>query len=308
MIHIVVGGVGFIGQELIKELQVEGNKIIVVDIDLWDLATKVEEFREVTYFETPSLNWSEVLLEILPKSGSYTIWHLAANSDISKGSADFTVDYELTLGSTIQVINTAMHLDVDAIHFTSSSAVYGEGTLHEDFTEDSICAPISNYGVCKLASEQMLQNFVSNTSTPLFIYRLANIIGPKMTHGVIFDFKNKLEINKETLRVLGNGKQTKSYLHVSNLVKFMLEVKSNARESFVLNIGSGDSGFSVKEIANLVCGKYSPEARIEFENTDRGWKGDAPISLMNTNRLQELFQMRMPTSQEAVIATLRDLD
>lgn len=301
---IVVGGLGFIGRVLTAELVSKGHDVFIIDIDVWNNLEDGPKNSKLEVFKPSGAKWAEQAFQAVPKVNDYTIWHLGANSDISKGARDYSVDYELTLGSTIEVVKLSQLLNVSKIHFTSSSAVYGEGKIGKLFSEDDPCMPISNYGVSKLASEMIFRNFASNSGMSIYIYRLANIIGPGMTHGVIYDFKKKLEANPITLSVLGDGNQTKSYLHVLDLVKIMMHFNKLARDSFTLNTGSGDSGVSVKEIAQLVCAKISPNASIEVQQLDRGWIGDAPISLLNTEKLQQLYEFSVLTSRQAITETL----
>ena len=125
-----------------------------------------------------------------------------------------------------------------------------------------------------------------------------------MTHGVLYDFKRKLMENNSELQVLGNGNQTKTYFHVDDLVSIMLHFDSSSSSDLLINTGCGDNGLAVKEIAELVCQKFAPAAKIEYENSDRGWKGDSPISLLDTSKLDREYPYPKLSSREVVISVL----
>lgn len=303
MNSIVIGGLGFVGVELVSRLRNEGHSVVVIDIDIWKRPHSNFSFMNdnaVTVFQIDQLNWGNEVAEKLDQSVEYSVWHLAANSDISKGATDYSVDYELTLGSTVQVIELSRRLKVTKLHFTSTSAVYGEGTKHHQFSENDECKPISNYGISKYASEMLLKKFCDESSIELFIYRLANIIGRDTTHGVILDLKRKLSLDPSRLEVLGDGKQTKTYLLVERLVDIMLHFHHRVSGSITVNLGCGDEGVSVSTIAELVRTHISPSAMIVYQDKDRGWVGDSPISLLDNTLLKSSYEYQIETSAEAV--------
>ncbi len=303
MNSIVIGGLGFVGVELVSRLKSEGHSVIVIDIDIWNRSHSNEAFMNdeaISVLKVDHLNWGVEAAGKLDLSVEYSVWHLAANSDISKGATDYAVDYELTLGSTIQVIELCKRIKVVNLHFTSTSAVYGEGTKVHRFTENDVCNPISNYGISKYASELFLKKFCDESGIDLYVYRLANIIGRETTHGVILDFKKKLTKDATRLEVLGDGKQTKTYLLVERLVDIMWHFHRSVPAPITVNIGCGDEGVSVASIAELVRAHVSPEALIEYQNKDRGWVGDSPISLLDNTKLKTFYTNQIETSDEAV--------
>ena len=181
MFNLIIGGSGFIGKSLTKKLKEIGEKILVVDVGIW----KNSDSRDDDLWTPDDLHWSSECIGKLKGISGVRIWHLAANSDIAKAAKNFEIDYELTLGSTIEVLKVAEKIDCSSIEFTSSSAVYGNRIGDRKFQENDPLVPISNYGNMKAASETLIRIFADRNKVPFHNYRLANIVGPNMTHGLI---------------------------------------------------------------------------------------------------------------------------
>jgi UDP-glucose 4-epimerase len=230
------------------------------------------------------------------------IWHLAANSDIPGGIADPGIDLKDTFLTTFQLLKLARDLKIENFHFASSSAIYGDlGDLavHEDVGP---LQPISNYGAMKLASEAQIRAAVEAYLGRADIFRFPNVIGVPATHGVIVDFVQKLKATPDELQVLGDGTQRKPYLHVEDLVDAMLFISDRADDRYnVYNIGPTDIGVSVQFIAETVRDRVSPEARIAYGTSNRGWVGDVPRFNYSTARLSGLGWAPQLGSREAVI-------
>jgi len=299
-IHFLLGGNGFIGRALAANLISAGHKVVSADIDVWGRGTD-SDTPNLRHLNMREINWAEKFVSDLNINQEVRIWHLAANSDISRAATDYSLDYKLTLGSTLEVIRLATLLGIRCagIEFTSSSAVYGNRLEGKLFREEDKLEPISNYGAMKEASEKMLGIFSGRFDVPLHIYRLANIVGENMTHGVIFDLVNKLKINSKVLQVLGNGSQVKTYMDVEDLVSIML-VLSKLNNSLVVNVGPDDAGVSVKEIAELIIEKTDLKSRVEFQEQAYGWPGDVINSVMSTSKLKEISSYNPKGSLSAV--------
>jgi UDP-glucose 4-epimerase len=304
-INLIVGGNGFIGQNLVKALIPAGHKVVIADKNIWQVQSNklVENIVELNLND---LNWKDMFIESLNLECEVTIWHLAANSDIAKASVDFEIDFKLTLGSTIDVINIATDLGprCKSIEFTSSSAVYGLRQGNKKFREDDKLSPISNYGVMKEASEKVLNVFSQKSGIPIHIYRLANIVGDNMTHGLIYDLTNKLLLDSTRLQVLGNGYQRKTYLHVTDLVNLMIKF-SNAPTSFTVNTGPDDDGMNVREVAELLVKKANLNCQIEYEEKAEGWFGDVVDSVMETTLIRNMSNDSVRSSFEAIDAAIK---
>ena len=295
---LIIGGAGFIGSVLVKEMLQDNADIIVIDklslgsVDYID-TTKVE-------FHQIDINNTKQVLEVLQGKQIYEVWHLAANSDIPAGVEDMNVDLDDTFMSTVSTLKIMREIDCKRLYFASSSAVYGfnKNRLHEDIGP---LMPISNYGAMKLSSEALISASLESFLDKVCIYRFPNVVGVPATHGVILDFIKKLKKDMSTLEVLGNGTQQKTYLHVSELVEAMLFINSNTDNGMnYYNIGAMDDGVFVKQIAEETTKVISPDAKINYQKTDRGWVGDVPRFYYSVDKLKDLGWSPKMSSLEAV--------
>jgi UDP-glucose 4-epimerase len=174
------------------------------------------------------------------------------------------------------------------------------------FSEEQVCHPESFYGVAKLSSEHVLRITLQRFQIPLWIFRFANIVGAPATHGVIYDLLLKIREDPDQLRVLGNGSQRKTYLHVQDLVKKMLELISFQREG-IWNLGPGDDGILVSQIAGMISMHVAPNASISFGEQAYGWLGDVPVARMNCDKLlKDTAKMRFG-SESAVHLAIHEI-
>ncbi|MDI6811725.1 MAG: GDP-mannose 4,6-dehydratase, partial [archaeon] len=202
----------------------------------------------------------------------------------------------------------AMRLNgVRRIIFTSTSTVYGEADKLPT-PEEYPTIPISLYGASKLASEALIASYCHTFDMHAWIYRFANVIGRRSSHGVIYDFIHKLRSNPTELEILGDGNQTKSYIYVDDCIEAMLVgLKANGKNRVhVFNIGTHDM-IRVKRIAEIVCEEMRTSPKFKFTGGKRGWKGDVPVMLLDASKLNELGWKQSYTSEEAVKKATRDL-
>ena len=295
---LIIGGAGFIGSVLVEKMLQDNTDIIVIDklslgsIDYID-TTKVE-------FYQIDINNLEQVLKVLQGKNIDEVWHLAANSDIPAGVEDVNVDLDDTFMSTVSALKIMKAIECKKLYFASSSAVYGfnENRLHEDIGP---LLPISNYGAMKLSSEALISASLESFLDKVCIYRFPNVVGVPATHGVILDFIKKLKKDMSTLEVLGNGTQQKTYLHVSELVEAMLFINNNTNNGMnYYNIGAMDDGVFVKQIAEETTKVISPDAKINYQKTDRGWVGDVPRFYYSVDKLKNLGWSPKMSSLEAV--------
>lgn len=310
-ISIILGGAGFIGSQLIKFLLNENKKVIVID-NLCRGSIDFIESNEEVLFEKVNLDnledTSNCLRKIENKFEIDEIWHLAANSDIPAGIEDPNIDMRDTFMTTYNLLIAIKNINVNKIMFASSSAVYGDlGELL--ISENSApLMPISNYGAMKLSSEAILSSHVEQNNTNLIIYRFPNVVGYPATHGVIFDFINKLIKTPDTLKVLGNGTQNKAYLHVKDLIEAMLFIRDTIdKKRLIINIGPPDKGITVKEIAEITRDFVSPNATIEFGQENKGWVGDVPKFYYDTSLLKSLGFKKVSSSKDAIKISVKEI-
>jgi UDP-glucose 4-epimerase len=213
---------------------------------------------------------------------------MAANSDISAGVADFRLDLNLNQLTTIVVLEAMKAHSVMRLFFASTSAIFGDtdAVLNEDF---SPLRPVSFYGASKLAAEAYISVFAHTFGGHADILRFPNVVGERATHGVIYDFLRKLEVDHSKLEVLGDGKQSKPYLYVRDLVDAMLMVWDKAQAPYNVYHAAGIGNTSVREIAEIVVAAAGcKDTRIVFTGGERGWPGDVPRFHYDISRLKAL--------------------
>ena len=308
MNYLVFGGAGFIGSYLIPKLLESGNTIFSIDSNK-EYASRLEIHKRLRHgsFDVNDLD----LLEKFISEDEHIdgIIHLAANSDISKSFSDPQIDLQDTLQTTISALNFMKKRKIKYIFFSSSSAIYGDMGFDLSISEDTgPLIPISHYGACKLASEALIHSYCSSYGFNSTIFRFPNVIGPSMTHGVIYDFIQKLKNTPNSLEVLGNGRQEKSYLHLSDLSRaIMFHIKNaQTKETFadIYNIGNKDT-ISVAEIAEIVRDMVSPKASISYQKEDRGWVGDVPRFKFNIDKIIAAGWQPRLSSRDAVIQAIK---
>lgn len=299
---LVTGGAGFIGSHLCDYLLSDSdNKVCVIDnLSLGSLKniTHLKENEKFTFLHFDLLN-TEELNKTFSRYHFDVVFHLAANSDIAKSYNDPSIDLKNTFLTTFNVLDSMRIYGVKQLIMASTSAIYGDTS--ETLTENyGPLFPISHYGAGKLASEAFVSSFTENYGIQSWITRFPNVVGERTTHGIIFDFFNKIKSNKEYLEVLGDGNQNKPYLYVKDLVEAILFVWKNASEKInYFNIGV-DSSTKVSDIANIVLEESGENREIRFTGGTRGWIGDVPFFSYNLDKIHQLGWRAKNTSNEAV--------
>ena len=305
---LVTGGAGFIGSHLVDRLVARGDEVVVAD----NLSSGVIEFIQkhidsgAVVFQNVELKDLDALKPIMV--GIDMVYHLAANPDIRLGTRVTDTDLKEGTIVTYNVLESMRLAGVEKIAFASSSVVYGEGAPMPTPENHGPCLPISLYGASKQAGEGLIGAWVGTFGLQAWIFRFANIIGERGTHGVIFDFIHKLKADPNRLEVLGDGLQEKSYMEVGDCVDAIIHVIENTNERMNLyNLGSDDT-CSVRNIAAIVVRETGCDnASIEYTGGDRGWAGDIPKAMLAINRLKELGFKVNYDSEEAVAHTTRVL-
>ncbi len=310
---LITGAAGFIGSNLIKYFLKHTNyQIIAID----NLSLGQEKylpknngrfiFKKIDISSQKDLKILEICLK---DKEIYSLWHLAANSDIPAGVKDSYLDFKNTFLGTYEIIKLLKNKNLKQIHFASSSAVYGNHDSKKINENSGPLLPISNYGAFKLASESFLSSFVEETNTKLYIYRFPNVVGTPSTHGILFDFISRLNYDSTFLKVKGNGNQRKQYLYVDDLITAMIIGSSSLNEHRnILNIGPSDNGITVKEIAELTIQEYGKKSEIIYGKTIAGWKGDIPKFNYDISKLKSLDWVPIyKSSYDAIKVALKEI-
>ena len=314
MHHFITGVAGFIGSHLADCLLGSGDRVSGVDDLSLGRLEHLEHARQNAKFRfyRNDISRPEQAFESLHAACEWSgtpdlMWHLAANSDIPAGTADASVDFKRTLQTTFAILEAAKSTGVKKVAFASTSAVYGERS--DLLTENSgPLLPISNYGATKLASEALLSAAAEAYLDRIWIFRFPNVVGPRPTHGAILDFVRRLADRPPSLRVLGDGSQTKPYLHVSDLISAMRFIVAHATDRRnVYNIGPEGEGTSVAFIAQQTVARALPGTPLAYTGGDRGWVGDVPRFRYSTERLAQLGWRPGLTSDEAVLRAIDEI-
>lgn len=287
---LVTGGAGFIGSHLVERLLLD-NEVTVLDNFSSGRIEFLEPYRDIPDFHllTGDLMNPKILDNAV--SGKDFIFHLAANPDVKLGSEDTHVHLEQNVLATYNLLEAMRKNDVRQMAFTSTSTVYGEAAQVPTPEDYGPLLPISLYGASKLSCEALISSYCHTFQMQSWIYRFANIVGERGTHGVLVDFIRKLRENSGKLEILGSGKQRKSYLEVKDCILAMIHaVEHSSGEVNVFNIGSEDS-VDVTEIADIVVGQMGLD-RVEYNYTGgidgRGWRGDVKLMLLSIEKIKRL--------------------
>jgi UDP-glucose 4-epimerase len=311
---LVTGVAGFIGCNLANIFIGQGKKVVGLDNLCRGSLSNIEHLLGNKLFSFAEVDLSDLnaYREAIKKEHSIDpiteVWHMAANSDIPAGVFDAQVDLRDTFMTSFNTLEIMKEYKVAVLAFASSSAVYGnlgDAKLVEDIGP---LFPISNYGAMKLASEAAISASVESFLSRAFIFRFPNVIGIPATHGVMLDFIRKLKATPDNLVVLGDGTQQKSYLHVEDLIDAMLFIRENANEHLnYFNIGAGDVGITVHDIAEQVVATVAPNASITYGQGNKGWVGDVPKFSYSVDKLQQLGWKPRMDSVEAVRYAVRQI-
>jgi len=311
---VVTGGAGFLGSHIVDALMQRGGEVVVIDNlsngSLNNLRAWLSEPNFLFVREDLKKHdgtWRSAV------RGADVVLHFAANPEVRISSTEPKIHFDENVVATFNILEAARREEVEAFIFASSSTVYGDPKLIP-MPEDHPKEPISIYGASKLACEVLLETYHRLYGLKALSLRYANIVGPRLTHGVIVDFIRKLRANPHELEILGDGTQRKSYLHVSDAVSatlHLLNLLLNGAFSYeVFNVGS-DDWVNVVEIADIVVkamGLSGVKYKFKPMTPDgRGWPGDVKLMLLDISKLRATGWRPSMSSREAVEKTVKEL-
>lgn len=253
---LVAGGAGFIGSHLIDALLKEGHEVVCVDNFFIGTRKNIEHLADepkFTFYEQDICDL-EAMDRIFAEEKVEYVFHLAANSYIQASANNPVIEYQNTYTTTFNLIECMRRHQVKKLFFASTSAVYGEKMGSEVAENTTPLEPISYYGAAKLGSEALISAYSYMNDLSVLVFRFPNVIGPRLTHGVIFDFVKRLKDDPSHLRILGDGTQSKPYMHVYDLVNGIMQFKDVPQGITLYNIGV-ETQTSVTRIAEIVCEK-----------------------------------------------------
>ncbi|MCD6523575.1 MAG: SDR family NAD(P)-dependent oxidoreductase [Thermococcus sp.] len=310
---LVTGGAGFIGSHLVDGLMERGHEVRVLDDLSAGTLNNLRRWLDHERFEFIKGDMRDAELVKKAVEGVEVVFHLAANPEVRIGSQSPELLYETNVLITYNLLNAIKDSNVKYLVFTSSSTVYGDAEVIPTPEDYGPLEPISVYGGAKLAAEALISGYAHTFDFRAVIFRLANIIGERSNHGVIYDFINKLKKNPNELEILGDGTQRKSYLHVSDTVEGMLHIfehfKKSEKTVDFYNLGN-DDWITVKEIAEIVSREMGLKPRFVFTggvDGGRGWKGDVKFMRLSIEKAKATGWRPRLNSCEAVRRTVREL-
>jgi UDP-glucose 4-epimerase len=301
----VSGGAGFIGSHLIRSLLKDSSveRVVIFDNFSSGQQSYLEDLSDEPRLEIVRADLKELSAVTSAMAGCDTVFHLAANPDIAKAVTQPDIDFWEGTYLTQNVLEAMRVNKVPKILYTSGSGVYGENP-EVAFKEDyGPCMPISTYGASKLACEGLIAAYCHMFELSGRAFRFANVVGARQTHGVGYDFIRRLKADPTRLRILGDGTQRKSYIHVDDVLAAIRLADERATKPYdIFNVATDDY-ITVREIADLAvkaCAIPPGTTRYEFTGGDRGWKGDVPVVRFDCSKIKALGWQAQRTSAEAV--------
>lgn len=303
MNYMIIGGAGFIGSHVTKRLFKEEPEAQIYVYDNFS-SGKQEHLQEI---------WGEERLHVIKADikdldtlvqamqGIDMVYSLASNPDIAKAMVQPDIDFWEGTYLINNVIEAMRRNQVKKLIYASGSGVYGDvgaTVTGEDF---SPMLPSSTYGASKLACEAMICSYCHMFDMNAAAFRFANVVGPNQTHGVGYDFINRLMDNPTELRILGNGTQSKSYIYVEDIVNALRIVEKKALHGYnYYNVATLDH-ITVTEIADIVVKVMNlKNVKYQYTGGDRGWKGDVPVVRLESKKIRNLGWSNRYTSQQAM--------
>lgn len=309
---LVVGGAGFIGSHFVDRLLSDET---TNQVRIYDNFSSGREWHYLNH--VGNSKFSVVRGEVADISslahaldGFDTVIHLASNPDIAAAMANPRIDFDEGTALTHAVLEAMRLAGSSLILYASGSGVYGDLGTEEGVEETTVLRPVSTYGASKMAGEALISAYAYMFDLRGIGFRFGNVVGPRQTHGVGFDFVRRLLDDPKQLTILGDGQQSKSYIHVDDVVSAVLGIAEVNDKTFdVFNVATLDY-ITVTEIALLavdVLGLRRELVNFQYTGGDRGWKGDVPIVRLNTEKLRSIGWDNSRTCREAIFDSMMQL-
>ena len=305
MHYLVTGGAGFIGSTMTDRLLRLGHRVTVYDnlttgfLEFLNDARKSSTFR---FIDGDLLN-REGLVEAL--DGVDFVFHIAANADVRFGTEHPGKDLEQNTIATFNLLEAMRTRGVNKLAFSSTGSIYGDCPVIPTPEDAPFPVQTSFYGASKLAGEALISAYCEGFGFRSWIFRFVSVLGERYTHGHIFDFFRQLSADQTRLKVLGDGSQRKSYMHVQDCVDgLLLGVQKADQKVNILNLGIDDT-ITVRDSIGWICKYLKVAPRLEFTGGDRGWIGDSPLIHLDVKRIFALGWRPKFSIEEGVIATVR---
>jgi UDP-glucose 4-epimerase len=301
----IAGGAGFIGSHFTDRLLAGAE---VKQVTLYDNFSSGREWHYAAHLRDPRFAVRRGDVKDLASlraamDGHDVVIHLASNPDIARAATEPDIDFREGTYLTQNVVEAMRTTSAKRILYASGSGVYGDLGTVEAKEDQGALLPISTYGASKLAGEALIASYCHMFGLSACVFRFGNVVGPRQTHGVGFDFVRRLLREPGHLQILGDGSQSKSYIHVTDVVEAVLLAHEASPKSFeAYNVATGDY-ITVREIAAValqVLGLTPEGTRLVFGTENRGWKGDVPVVRLDVGRIQSLGWRCRRNTREAL--------
>jgi len=309
---IIVGGAGFIGSHFVDRFLDDPEVVRVTVFDnfcsgrKWHIENRLTDQR----FRLVDADIRQVESLVSACEGHSTLIHLASNPDIAAAVNNPAIDFDHGTLLTHLVVEAARIANVTTFLYASGSGVYGDLGKFEVDENYGPLEPVSTYAASKIAGEALLSAYAHMFDICVLVFRFGNVVGPRQTHGVGLDFLRKLRNDQSHLEILGDGTQSKSYVHVQDVVDAVLLANFSISKPYeVFNVATTDY-VTVTEIAGLACVASNIEptsVRYVYSGGDKGWRGDVPVIRLSSRRIREIGWIPKMVGREALKAALESM-
>lgn len=303
-VFFVTGGAGFIGSSLVDRLLQDNHHVIAYDNFSTGQMAFLEQARQFPNFRLVRGDLLDLPALTAAMSGAEFVCHLAANADVRFGTEHPRKDLEQNTIATFNVLEAMRANGVRRIAFSSTGSIYGEPEVFPTPEHAPFPIQTSLYGASKLAGEGLIQAYCEGFGFQGYIFRFVSILGERYTHGHVFDFYRQLRANPQALRVLGNGRQRKSYLYIQDCIDAIFLAIDKAQDKVnIFNLGT-DEYCEVRSSIGWITAHLGLTPELNFTGGERGWIGDNPFILLDCSRIRALGWSPKLTIQDGIIRTL----
>ncbi len=308
MRYLITGCAGFVGSSVVDRLLADGHHIVGID----NFSTGREDFlalaRDRSTFTLVRGDIRDPGVPLAAAEGCDAVFHFAANADVRFGTEHPTLDLEQNTIATVNVLEAARRHGVKKVLFSSTGSVYGESEVVPTPEDAPMPIQTSLYGASKLAAEGFVEAYAEGFGIQVFIFRFVSLLGERYTHGHVVDFVRQLRAHPQTLHVLGNGRQRKSYLYIQDCIDAMLTALRGSTERVgIFNLGT-DEYCEVNESAGWIAATLGLQPALTYSGGERGWIGDNPFIFLDCSRIRSLGWRPSLSIHESVTRTVRWLE
>jgi UDP-glucose 4-epimerase len=300
----VTGGAGFIGSTLVDRLLDAGDAVVVFD----NFSTGQERFLETAArrpgFELVRGDTLQPRALADAMAGADAVFHLAANADVRFGTDHPRRDLEQNTIATFNVLEAMRETGVRRIAFASTGSIYGEAEVIPTPERAPFPVQTSLYGASKLAGEGLIEAYCEGFGFQAWIFRFVSLLGERYSHGHVLDFYTRLMADPRRLRVLGDGRQRKSYLYVQDCIDAVHLAMARAQDKVnIFNLGTNEY-CEINESIGWITARLGVSPTLEYSGGERGWIGDNPFIFLDTSRIRALGWAPRLSIREAVVRTV----